>query len=324
MIDYNEHIDELLAKQLADELAPDEQKTLDDWAALGEENLRYAEEMRQVWQLASETPTWQASAADTEKAWQNVRAQTVAKPKGKVISLYRWVAVAASIALLVSVWWWWPQQTQLDFRVAEAGAEAQKVMLADGSEVILLPHSKLEYPAEFGAATRDVKLEGNARFIVKGDVTWPFKISAASSIIEVVGTQFLVNQALDSVFVRVDEGTVKLYAAEEPAAQTVTITKGESAYRVDEKSPEKVAETNSALILNDWLFESVRVEDVLSQFEAKYNVTFTVQNPEFLNCELSAKFTQADLDEVLETLQLVFGVETVRSGQEIIIIGKGC
>jgi ferric-dicitrate binding protein FerR (iron transport regulator) len=126
------------------------------------------------------------------------------------------------------------------------------------------------------------------------------------------------------VFVRVDEGTVKLYAAKEPAVQSVTISKGESAYRVDEKSPEKVVEMESTLILNDWLFEATRVEDVLREFEIVYGVSFSAQNPEFLNCELSAKFTQADLDEVLETLQLVFGVETVRSGQEIIIIGKGC
>jgi ferric-dicitrate binding protein FerR (iron transport regulator) len=324
VVDFNEHIDELLAKQLADRLTPDEQKRIDDWAALSAENLRYAEEMKQVWQLSANAPTWQASQADTEKAWQNVRALTVAKPKSKVIHLYRWVAVAASIALLVSVWWLWPQQQNLDFLVAETGATSQKIVLADGSEVILLPHSKLDYPNKFGAAARDVTLNGNAQFTVKGDANRPFKIAAATSIIEVVGTKFLVSQALDSVFVRVVEGTVKLYSAAEPTANVVTVTQGEAAFRVDEKTPEKVQQSQAAVILSDWLFDAVPLSDVLQQVGAVYNITFTAQNPELLNCALSAKFTQANLDEVLQTLSLVFGVEVVANGREIVLIGKGC
>jgi ferric-dicitrate binding protein FerR (iron transport regulator) len=280
--------------------------------------------MKQVWQLAANAPTWQANHADTEKAWQNVRALTVAKPKSKVIHLYRWVAVAASIALLVSVWWLWPQPQNLDFLVAETGATSQKIVLADGSEVILLPHSKLDYPKKFDAAARNVTLNGNAQFTVKGDVNRPFKIAAATSIIEVVGTEFLVIQALDSVFVRVATGTVKLYSAAKPTANMVTLTQGEAAFRVDEKAPEKVEQSQEAVILSDWLFEAVPLSEVLQQVEAVYNVNFVVQNPEVLNCALSAKFTQANLDEVLETLRLIFGVEVVATGSEITLIGKGC
>ena len=116
----------------------------------------------------------------------------------------------ARLALLISVVLWFkPFSNQTELLVAATGEIADTVQLADGSQVIVNPYSRLKYPAEFKPETRNVSLEGSAFFEVQGDANRPFKISVAASIIEVVGTKFTVNQEMDSVFVAVVEGIVK-------------------------------------------------------------------------------------------------------------------
>ena len=322
MINYSDHIDELIAKQVADMLTPEERNQLEEWISLSDVNKKYADEMKKVWELADEIPTWHASAEETEMAWHAVQEKTIAKPN--VVPMYRWISAAASIVLLVSIWWFWPRTVQPEIQSATAGHATQTLELSDGSEVVLTAHSTLYYPAVFDAKVRRVKLEGEAHFTVKGNAAQPFKISVAGSIIEVVGTQFLVGQKQDSVYVSVNEGVVKLFDEKNEALKSISISAGEAAYRIDGNAPVKMEHISAKLLTKDWLFEATNVADVLTIWEQTYQVEFQVENPVFLNCKLSAKFTQANLTDVLETLQMVFDIEISVSGDRISIKGKGC
>ena len=326
MKDEKEHIEivALVAKSLADALSPAEQIRVDEWLAASEENRTLFAQLKKAWEISDEDFGWRPNAAETEAAWQNVKRKIAAPAEAKVFKMPRYWAVAASLALLISaVLWFKPFNQKAEFLVAATGEIADTVQLADGSQVILNPYSRLKYPAAFEAEERNVSLEGSAFFEVQGDANRPFKISAATSIIEVVGTKFSVNQSNDSVFVAVVEGTVKLYNDSENA-EKISISRGQSAYSTKAKAPVFVDDVNEKFIVNDVFFEAVAMGEVLTALEEIYGVQIDVANPEFLECSFSTKLTAATLEEVLESIQLVFEVEVVQNGNRIIITGKGC
>ena len=59
-------------------------------------------------------------------------------------------------------------------------------------------NSKLEYPENFDADTREVTLSGEAFFDIERDKTKPFIIHTDLANIEVLGTSFYVNVNQDN------------------------------------------------------------------------------------------------------------------------------
>ena len=322
MTNKNEHIDNLLAKRAAESLTSEEHKVLEEWIDESPVNASYAEEMQRVWLLADNAPKWQPTATETEEAWNIVQNRISTRPK--VIRMPTYWAAAASIILLISVWWLWPDAPSFEY--IESGDQSESIILADGSEVILEPHSSFSYPDEFDDLSREVKLTGSAHFTVQGDVSWPFRIAAGGSIVEVVGTQFSVDQMNDSVFVEVEEGIVQLYqeAEEVPESKKITMAQGESGYVTAMKKPTKLEEKQALELKRNWQFESLAVGDVLQQLEAFYQVDFVVKNEAFLSCQLTAKYQDAELAELLTMLELTFTISIERENNVIRIIGKGC
>lgn len=77
--------------------------------------------------------------------------------------------------------------------------------LADGTQVWLDAESTLEYPVQFNAPERRVKLRGKAYFSVTRDTTKPFLVEVDKFSIRVHGTEFNVNahnaQRIETVLV---------------------------------------------------------------------------------------------------------------------------
>lgn len=92
--------------------------------------------------------------------------------------------------------------------VIETGVgENRTVQLADGSNVLLGGHTRLE--VSFGADARKLTLaRGEAFFKVAKDPARPFAVQAGSATVTAVGTEFNVRRAADRVVVAVVEGRV--------------------------------------------------------------------------------------------------------------------
>lgn len=67
------------------------------------------------------------------------------------------------------------------------------VTLADGTEVWLNSDSELEYPVKFTSDRREVRLKGEAYFIVKKDTEKPFLVHSGDYQLKVYGTEFNLN-----------------------------------------------------------------------------------------------------------------------------------
>jgi len=68
-----------------------------------------------------------------------------------------------------------------------------KLLLSDGTEVLLNAATRLRFPFRFGPAAREVYLEGEAYFKVAGDQRRPFVVHTSLTRVNVLGTSFNVN-----------------------------------------------------------------------------------------------------------------------------------
>ena len=102
-----------------------------------------------------------------------------------------------------------PSTTDRNTYVTGAG-ERSDLLLADGTRVRLAPGSQVRVAADFGAARRDVYLDGEGYFEVTHDESRPFTVYAGNTSVRDIGTAFSVRSyASDSaVQVVVREGEV--------------------------------------------------------------------------------------------------------------------
>ncbi len=102
-----------------------------------------------------------------------------------------------------------PSTTDRNTYVTGAG-ERSDLLLADGTRVRLAPGSQVRVAADFGAARRDVYLDGEGYFEVTHDESRPFTVYAGNTSVRDIGTAFSVRSyAADSaVQVVVREGEV--------------------------------------------------------------------------------------------------------------------
>lgn len=153
------------------------------------------------------------------KLWTSINKNT-ASPKVHY-SYFRWMAVAASLLLVVGLSWHFILKKQKTSSIsAETVAITKNIFnntpqkmtltLSDGSTVELSPNSTLSYPENFNSLKRDVILNGEANFNVAKDVAKLFSVYSNSVLITVLGTRFTVKsyEANNATKVILHEGRV--------------------------------------------------------------------------------------------------------------------
>lgn len=87
-----------------------------------------------------------------------------------------------------------------------------QLILEDGTKVWLNAASSIRFPVKFGGGQRKVDITGEAYFEVAKNKDLPFRVNAASSQVEVLGTHFNINAYDDESFVKTTllEGAVKV------------------------------------------------------------------------------------------------------------------
>lgn len=96
------------------------------------------------------------------------------------------------------------------------------ITLSDGTQVWLNSDSRLRYPAKFASTEREVELDGEAFFMVKGQFSTkgqriPFFVKTQRQTVEVLGTQFNVNGYSTQAFAKTTllEGKVNIHVADQ-------------------------------------------------------------------------------------------------------------
>lgn len=148
------------------------------------------------------------------------------------------------------------------------------VVLEDGTKVWLDAASKLTYPEHFSDTARRVTLEGQAYFEVAHENNRPFRVSARSQTVSVLGTHFNIDAYTDEpkVTTTLAQGLVRVHAG----AQDVLIHPGEQAVSdgTDNSLVAKTADLNTELAWKNGLirFRDASVPQIMRQVARWYNI----------------------------------------------------
>jgi ferric-dicitrate binding protein FerR (iron transport regulator) len=238
---------------------------------------------------------------------------------------FRWMAVAASVVLVVGLSWFFilkNQKTGINSAAPVAKTkdilnntpQKKTLTLSDGSTVELLSNSTLSYPENFNAAKRDVLLNGEATFTVAKNVAKPFSVYSNSVLITVLGTRFTVKsyEANTATKVILQEGRVmvKISDSSDPDNKTeYYLTPGD----VFIFKKIKNADSLSARILHlekdkadCYVFDNYPFDVVFDQLQIIYNTKIIYNRAELGNRTFIGKIDKKDsLPHILKSIALL-------------------
>lgn len=200
-----------------------------------------------------------------------------------------------------------------------------QVTLADGTLVWLNAASSIRFPVVFTGAERKVTITGEAYFEVAKNAAMPFKVKAAASEIEVLGTHFNVNAYEDEASIKTTllEGSVKVSATAssvkhapvllKPGQQSSISKAGIISVQTDADTEEAMAWRNGR-----FQFRSADLQSILRQISRWYDVDVVYQGK--VDLHFTGQLARnANVSNVFEKLALTGEVNFRIDGKKIIV-----
>jgi ferric-dicitrate binding protein FerR (iron transport regulator) len=200
-----------------------------------------------------------------------------------------------------------------------------QVTLADGTKVWLNAASSIRFPVVFTGAERKVEITGEAYFEVAKNAAMPFKVKAAGSEVEVLGTHFNVNAYYDEAAVKTTllEGLVKVSGPASTAGQSPRFLQPGQQSAVNREGKISIlnnADTEEAVAWKDgrFQFKSADLKSILRQIARWYDVE--VEYKGNANLHFTGQLTRNDnVSKVFEKLALTGEVHFRIEGKKIIV-----
>lgn len=324
---------ELLGKQLAGEISPDESVELKSILA-GNPVLKNEHDVLLGY--------FEAETVEDENAdpvFERIKAQ-IKIPGEPVLTVKKnksygtWLKIAAVLAVTLAavliynrgIFSTQPALLNLQTRATEV----KTIVLADGSTVKMNSGSSLKYPKQFNAGTREVYLSGEAFFEVQKDAAHPFIVHTSQVAVKVLGTEFDVKAYANDAFtettlirgkvsVSLNNNTDQTFILKPNDKFTLSNGKG-SISRLslfDGAGADKVIET--AWLNHELIFKNNRFDEVAKLFERWYGVKVNFKENDLKAVEFTAHFGKESLTEALNVLKLIENFNYSVKGKNVYI-----
>ena len=207
-----------------------------------------------------------------------------------------------------------------------------KVILPDGSLVVLNAASTLKYPVHFDENLRKVSFTGEAYFEIAKKVDIhnkrvPFYVHSNNQIVEVLGTHFNITSYDNEEYSKTTllEGSVKIINEKSTSAAKILMP-GQQAVikRGDVQTKIMIADEAQALAWKDgyFLFKNTNIKDVVNELERWYNVDIQYDHSSEFENITGYISRNVKISSVLKMLQLSGIVNYEINGSKIIIKGS--
>ena len=268
-----------------------------------------SEHMQQDW------PRIQAAMAETDTTIRRFPAPRT------------WYAVAAAVLLLIGAGmaFWWLTVANSWTNVRTAYGQTRTVQLADGSEVILNGNSRLRYASSWQdtAALREVWLAGEAYFSVVHTATdQKFIVHLDEVEVEVLGTEFNVQDRPGKTQVVLSEGKVRLQAKQAGKNDAVVMQPGDLVEFTQDQAflkKEVQADTYSSWRKGLLTFDQTALGEVIAVLENNYGYQIDLDNPAWNDLEFTAQVASDNPDLLLELLAESFDFTLIQQDKKIVI-----
>lgn len=207
-------------------------------------------------------------------------------------------------------------------RLSIPRGETFKVILSDGTEVLLNSDSRLAYPTVFKGKERVVSLEGEAYFNVTKDAEHPFIVNSGNVQVRVLGTEFnMCSYSPDDVRITLIEG--KVAVSDTCSLQSIEMKPGQSAHLVSHGTfAVEEVDTESFLYWKEgfFYFDDVTLVDMMKEIGKWYNIDVDFRNSEIMNLRMHflAK-RQQDIADLIELINRMERIHVYQEGESLII-----
>jgi transmembrane sensor len=318
-----ENIMDIIIRHLNDEASVEMQNELQQWLKEDPSHQSEFDELKLLW---DDTADAALHLFDTEKAWQKVNDRISSPYETKVARLFPWrkaMAIAASILIIMSVYYFYTKDSKTEWKEIMAMVSNKSIQLSDGSVITLRKGSKLRIPGNYGKDSRTVQLEGEAYFQVHHDEQNPFYLTTDKSIIQDIGTAFLMesNDSVEQVIVT--EGKVS-FSGKAKKENKLNLKAGEAAILKEQKPELKMVESKNSLAwkTNILVFDNTKLTQVAEDLKDYFGVNFKFSEDLQPNQILvTAQFRSEPLAKVIEELNLFTGL-SFRLNDNVIFVSK--
>ncbi|WP_137402511.1 FecR family protein [Echinicola rosea] len=327
---------EILLKYLAGTASQMEKVAVVDWLKTDEGKAQLESLMQEEWEKEHN----EVREDEVEKMLTGIHLQMGRAVPHKNLSRskhYDWgkvLRIAASVALvsLLTVLLYkqldytapkMPEAFKTYTKQARAG-EKLKLRLPDKTFVILNSNSTISYTSEFGKATREVELDGEAFFEITPDKERPFMVRAGKVVVTALGTAFNTENRGSDVSVALTEGKVSVENDVEGDAESVILIPGQIA-SIDRNMIGKLTvETFDLEDVTAWKegrihFRSKPLGEILADLEEWYGVEIKLAKGINAARKVSGTFNNENLENVLKGLTFSLGFEYRIDNEQVIL-----
>lgn len=208
--------------------------------------------------------------------------------------------------------------------IATPRGKAYKIILNDGTVVLMNADSKLTFPTRFNTRERGVTLVGEAYFKVAKDKKHPFVVYTENVKTRVLGTEFNL-KAYPSSEVHVTLINGSIIINDNLTQHSVKLRPGQDAELKGHDFDVKQVDTDYYVQWKDgfFYFDNVALIEVMKELGRWYNVDIEITSPALLSYRLHFIADRtASVDEVIANLNCFSYLSVRKSGNKIIISQK--
>lgn len=202
--------------------------------------------------------------------------------------------------------------------------EKARLVLPDGSVVLLNAGSRISYTSNFDRRDRRLELDGEAYFEVQKNKGKPFIVSTPYLDVRVTGTKFNVNAYDDepSVVASLVEGSVNVTAHAD--GRVYRLAPGRSLALAKESGEVTYPQLNSDVVLawkdNRLVFADDDIASLAKKIEKWYDVKVVYDSAHFENSKFTVRLMEGErLDNLLDIIETALGAECSMRGDTLVI-----
>lgn len=314
----------LILDEMEGNLSAEDAQQLEDWKKSSADHLKaYSELMALQDHLELLALRKQI---DPEKAWKKFAPALSGrqdKAALKVIRLrnyYTWIGTAAviiAVMFVVGLGFFTNEKT-----ISTAKNEHKKVVLPDGSEIMMNERTTLSYNSREFLKNRVVKLiGGEAFFDVQHEEHHPFLIDAGEVNIRDIGTSFNLKMDTAQIVVVVNSGEVAL---ENPDLNNKLFLSENERGTFDRKTKRMTASKNTDINYKSWFdqklsFTQTPLSEVADHLYSAFGTVIIFQDPELKNRKLTAYFNHQSEDQIMEIITATLQLQVKKKGRNFVL-----
>ena len=327
-----EHIDDLIGKYLAGEAAQDEVHFVELWARESEDNRKYLEQCKVIFEKTLDVK--QLQEFNTDAAWVKMKSKLdtsqqhlIGSATHKPTQNFYWMA-AASVVLILGIAFFAYRLTSpasLAPIAVVTETETKADTLPDGSGVFLNKKTELSYSYDKNKKSHLVNLKGEAYFKIQHEEDKNFIIDASGVYVKDIGTAFNVKAYPDSgtIEVYVEEGSVMFYTDTDSGVYLSANGKGVYDKATKTFAIEKAGENVLSYKTRFFTFSNTDLQSVTAALNNVYDKKI-ILDKNLQNCHLTVSFNDEDIDEIAAIIAETLGLVVTHSANEIRLEGPGC